>query len=142
MTGSPTGPHRPWSDRTGRTVSAAVTVLLALIVIGGLMDGPRGEDDRIDSLTAVIKCPQCRGESIKESSAVTARTMREIVAEQVADGRSDDEILDYFRGLYGDQAILDPGLSAATVMLWVVPALVLAGGVGTMIWLSKARERQ
>jgi cytochrome c-type biogenesis protein CcmH/NrfF len=138
---SPTSP-RPWSERTGRVVSAAVTVLLALIVIGGLMNGPEGESDRIDSLTAVIKCPQCRGESIKESSAVTARTMREIVAEQVTEGRSDVEILDYFRGLYGDQAILDPGLSATTVVLWAVPALVLAGGVGTMIWLSKARAQQ
>ena len=142
MTDVSTARVRPWSERTGRIVSALVTVLLALIVIGGLINGPQGESDRIESLTAVIKCPQCRGESIKESSAVTARTMRAIVAEQVTEGRSDDEILDYFRGLYGDQAILDPGLSASTVALWVVPAAVLAGGVGTMIWLSKARARQ
>jgi len=142
MTRQSAAGSRPWADRTGRILSAAVTVLLALIVIGGLIDGPPDDGDRIETLTAVIKCPQCRGESIKESSAVTARTMRQIVAEQVADGRSDDEILDYFRGLYGDQAILDPGLSATTVALWAVPALVLAGGIGTLIWLSKERARQ
>ncbi len=92
-------------------------------------------------LTAIIKCPQCRGESIKDSSAVTARTMREMVAEQVAAGRTDDEVLDFFRGLYGDQAILDPGLTASTVVLWAVPALVLAGGIGAVVWLSKVRDR-
>ncbi|MGI9648097.1 MAG: cytochrome c-type biogenesis protein [Acidimicrobiia bacterium] len=142
MTGGPANPVRPWSRRTGRMVSGGLTVILALIVIAGLVNGPEGESDRVDSLTAVIKCPQCQGESIKDSSAVTARTMREIVVEQVAAGRSDDQILDYFRGLYGDQAILDPGLTASTVVLWAVPAMVLAGGVGTLIWLTRARRRQ
>lgn len=123
-----------------RLLAGAVTIALAAIVVGGLMAGPSSGGDRVESLTAIIKCPQCAGESIKDSSALTARTMRTIVAEQVADGRSDDEILDFFRDLYGDQAILDPGFSASTIALWAVPAVALVGWIGMVAWLRRGRD--
>lgn len=136
-------PERPTVRGRGlRDVLAAlVTAVLAAIVIVGLVTGPESTDDRVDSLTAIIKCPQCQGESIKDSAALTARTMRTMVAEQVAEGRTDDEILDFFRDLYGDQAILDPGVSAATIALWAVPAAALVGGLGMVAWLRRARGR-
>lgn len=136
MTARPTAPG---DGRARRFLAGLVTVVLAAIVVGGLLTGPESADDRVDSLTAVIKCPQCRGESIKDSSALTARTMRTMVAEQVAEGRSDEQILDFFRDLYGDQAILDPGFSASTVALWAIPAAALVGGIGMVTWLRKAR---
>ncbi len=120
-------------------VAAVVTIVLAAIVLAGIASGPAQPGNRVDSLAAVIRCPQCRGESIKDSSAPTARTMRLIVAEQVDAGQTDKEILDYFRGLYGDQVILDPGLSASTIALWAIPALTLAAGIGMMRWLVRSR---
>lgn len=126
-------------DTIRRVMAGLLTVVLASIVIIGIAAGPEQGGDRVDSLTAIIKCPQCRGESIKDSSALTARTMRTMVEERVADGQTDDEILDFFRGLYGDQAILDPGLSTTTVALWAIPALALAGGVVAVVRLSWLR---
>ena len=122
-----------------RLLGWLLTAVLAGIVGFGIITGPSEPGDRVDSLSAIIKCPQCQGESIKDSSALTARTMRTIVAEQVAEGRTDDEILDFFRGLYGDQAILEPGLSASTIALWGVPALSLVGGIWLVIWMSRRR---
>lgn len=123
-----------------RAVSVTVlTIVLAAIVLAGIASGPAQPGSRVDSLAAVIRCPQCQGESIKDSSAPTARTMRLIVAEQVDAGQTDREILDYFRGLYGDQAILDPGLSTSTVALWAIPALTLAAGVAMVRRLARNR---
>jgi len=134
-----TSVHAAKPDTIRRALAGLLTVVLASIVIIGIAAGPERGGDRVESLTAIIKCPQCRGESIKDSSALTARTMRTMVEERVADGQSDDEILDFFRGLYGDQAILDPGLSATTVALWAIPALALAGGVVAVARLSRLR---
>ena len=125
-----------------RTAVTLLTVVLAAIVVVGIAAGPEGTGDRVESLTAIIKCPQCQGESIKDSSALTARTMRTMVEERVAEGQTDDEILDFFRGLYGDQAILDPGLSANTVALWAVPAAALVGGVVAVVQLNQKRRAQ
>ena len=129
-------PDRLWDVR--KALATLITVGLAAIVVAGLVAGPESSEDRVASLSAVIKCPQCQGESIRDSAALTARTMRTMVAEQVAEGRSDDEILDFFRDLYGDQAILDPGLSATTIALWAVPAAALVGGIGMVAWLKRA----
>ena len=105
-------------------VATVITIVLAAIVLAGIAAGPTRPGNRVDSLAAVIRCPQCQGESIKDSSAPTARTMRLIVAEQVDAGQTNREILDYFRGLYGDQVILDPGLSASTIgVLFGVPVI-------------------
>lgn len=125
-----------------RALATALTIVLASIVIVGIAVGPDRPGDRVESLTAIIRCPQCQGESIKDSSALTARTMRTMVAEQVGEGQTDEEILDFFRGLYGDQAILDPGLSASTIALWAIPALALTGGVAAVAWLGRDRRRQ
>ncbi len=125
-----------------RALATALTIVLASIVIVGIAVGPDQPGDRVESLTAIIRCPQCQGESIKDSSALTARTMRTMVAEQVGEGQTDEEILDFFRGLYGDQAILDPGLSASTIALWAIPALALTGGVAAVAWLGRDRRRQ
>ncbi len=120
--------------------ATALTIVLAAIVLAGIVSGPAEPGNRVDSLAAVIRCPQCHGESIKDSSAPTARTMRLIVAEQVDAGQTDKQILDYFRGLYGDQAILEPGLSTSTVALWAIPALTLAAGIATIRWLARRRN--
>ena len=121
-------------------VGTIVTIVLAAIVLAGIAAGPAEPSNRIDSLAAVIRCPQCHGESIKDSSAPTARTMRLIVAERVDAGETDREILDYFRSLYGDQAILRPGLSTSTVALWAVPALTLFAGIAIMRWFARSRD--
>ena len=121
-------------------VVTVVTIVLAAIVLAGIAAGPIEPGNRVDSLAAVIRCPQCHGESIKDSSAPTARTMRLIVAERVDAGQTDGEILDYFRGLYGDQAILSPGLSTSTVALWAVPAFTLFAGIAIVRWLARNRS--
>lgn len=130
----------PQPIRARQALGWLVTAVLVSIVGFGIIAGPSKPGDRVDSLSAIIKCPQCQGESIKDSSALTARTMRTMVAEQVAEGRTDEEILDFFRSRYGDQAILDPGLSAATVALWAVPAVFLAGGVSLVVWMGRRRD--
>ncbi len=114
-----------------------LTVVLAGIVLAGIVAGPTEPGSRVDSLTALIRCPQCQGESIKDSSAPTARTMRLIVAEQIEAGQTDREILDYFRGLYGEQVVLDPGLSTGTIALWAIPALTLVAGLGLIRWQAR-----
>lgn len=129
----------PASARARSVLGWLITAVLAAIVAFGIVTGPSEPGDRVESLSAIIKCPQCQGESIKDSAALTARTMRTMVAEQVAEGRTDKEILDFFRGLYGNQAILDPGLSATTLALWAVPALSLAGGVWLVVWMARRR---
>ncbi|MGH3951238.1 MAG: cytochrome c-type biogenesis protein, partial [Pseudonocardiaceae bacterium] len=78
--------------------------------------------------------PVCRSVSIAESPSETAEVMRLAVAQQVTAGRSDEQIIDYFRARYGDWVLLDPPASGSTLPLWVLPfAGAVAGGFALLV---------
>jgi hypothetical protein len=51
--------------------------------------------------------------------------MREVITEQIAAGRSPDQVRDWFVQRYGAEVLADPSNRGAGVLLWVLPGLVL-----------------
>lgn len=119
---------------------AGIVALLVVAVVGMLATGSTPKD-RAYELEQRLRCPVCQSVSIADSPSETAQTMRVAVAEQVAAGRSDEQIIDYFRARYGDWVLLDPPATGPTLLVWLLP---LAGAViGTAALLTmRARRRQ
>ncbi len=128
------------SERLRRWIGAIVTIALAAVVVVGIAIGDPSEEDRVRSLGARIKCPVCQGEPILDSPAETARAMMDIVAERVAAGESDEQIIDYFTERYGDGILLDPPVAGRTLLLWVLPFVALAAGV--VLILGRRRKHE
>lgn len=63
--------------------------------------------------------------------------MREVVAERIAEGRTDEEILAEFRGAYGDWVLLSPPPLDLRGLIWVVP--LGAAAVGLAVALRRTR---
>ncbi len=98
------------------------------------------EEARVRALAATLRCPVCQSESILESQAATAREMMVLLREQMAEGASDAEIVDFFRSRYGDFVTLAPPPTAAGRAIWALPpVLLLAGG---LIWARSVRPRR
>ncbi len=88
-----------------------------------------------------LRCLVCQGESIDESGAPLAAELRHLVRQQMADGRSDQEIEDYLKARYGNFILMKPPLQADTYFLWLAPFLVLIGAGAVAIFvISKARR--
>lgn len=117
------------SDRTTRWPAALLTVALAVVVLYGIVVPEPTPTDRVGSLSSRIKCPVCQGEAIAESPSQIARDMVGVVDELVAAGRTDEEVLDFFRQRYGDGIVLDPGWSVRTLALWLAAPVALVVGV-------------
>jgi len=64
-----------------------------------------------------------------------ARAQLDKVRELVTEGKSDEEIYDYFVDRYGEWALMEPRKSGVTLGLWLFPALLLLGGL-LVIWNS------
>ncbi|MDA2982880.1 MAG: hypothetical protein O3A34_02285, partial [Actinomycetota bacterium] len=64
--------------KTRRSVWLAMFLLVAVLLVFGSTrtGGPQTQQDRIDSLTAVLACPTCSGESVFVSRAVAAESIR------------------------------------------------------------------
>jgi cytochrome c-type biogenesis protein CcmH len=98
---------------------------------------------RARALQRQLRCLVCQGESIDESGSPFAADVRHLVRQQIADGKSDQQIEDFLVARYGDFILMRPPLQSDTWLLWLAPFLVLglAGGVAWMT-IKKAASRE
>lgn len=128
------------SSTLRRWLAGVVTVALAAVVVAGIAIGEDSESDRVQSLGERLKCPVCQGEPIADSPAEMARAMMEIVAEKVAAGESDDQIVAFFTARYGDGILLDPPFEGKTLALWILPVVAALAGVALILGSRRAPE--
>jgi cytochrome c-type biogenesis protein CcmH len=95
-------------------------------------------DARAKSIASRLRCPVCQGESIQDSPAELAAQMKTLVREQLAQGRSESEVLDYFTQKYGQWILLEPKAQGLNLIVYWVPVLFLAIG-GGVLWMMVRR---
>src|SRR6185369_6405265 len=59
-------------------------------------------EQRARDLSREIRCVVCQSQSVADSDADIARELRVLIREQIAAGKSDQEIRDYLVARYGD----------------------------------------
>lgn len=91
------------------------------------------QEERAQALFHELRCVVCQGEAIADSPADVARDMRMTVREQIAQGKSDDEVMDYFVHQYGERVRMMPTLSRGNFILWFSPFFVLLLGAW-IVW--------
>jgi cytochrome c-type biogenesis protein CcmH len=105
---------------------------LAIALVAVVLSAPAPPEDRARAIGSQIRCPVCQGEAIIDSPSETARAMMEQVRARIAEGRTDDEIINELLSAYGGSLLLDPPARGATLWLWLAPVVALAAG-GAMI---------
>ena len=115
-------------DNLLRWGPVVLAIALAAVVVIGLASSTPAAD-RAEQLASQLRCPVCQSESVADSTATTAREMRDQIDRFVAEGRSDADILAYYEARYGRWIRLSPPLAADTVLLWAAPVIVLLIGV-------------
>lgn len=96
------------------------------------------QEQRFRNLIEELRCPKCQNQSISDSDADIAQDMREQVAEMLREGRSDEEIVQFFVTRYGDFVTYKPPVNAETMILWAGPGVVFV--IGLMLVLLQIRR--
>jgi cytochrome c-type biogenesis protein CcmH len=119
---------------------AIIAGVLAVATAVAVAAMPRAETpaQRVERIAAELRCPVCQGLAVADSPSDTARAMRALVEQRVAEGRTDDEIRDEFRRAYGDWILLSPPLLDARGAVWLLPLVVLIAGA-VVAWLRLGR---
>ena len=91
------------------------------------------QEQKAKGLMAELRCLTCQNQSILDSNAPQAETMRAEVRQQIKAGRQPEEIRAYFVDRYGDWVSFVPPARADTMLLWAAPLLLLAVGVA-LVW--------
>lgn len=88
-----------------------------------------------------IRCPVCQGESAGESNSGIAQEMRKIIAEQLAAGKSEAQIQQFFVDRYGDWILYSPPRRGLTLWVWLSPVLAI-GLLGFGLWRYQAMTKK
>jgi cytochrome c-type biogenesis protein CcmH len=85
-----------------------------------------------------LRCIQCQGQSIADSDAHMAETMRAEVRQQIASGKQPDAIRQWMIQRYGEWVSFEPEMKGAGLLLWLTPLLVLLAA----IWIARGLFRK
>ena len=77
-----------------------------------------------------LRCPVCRGESAAESNAGVTEEMRRQIAEMLKEGKSEEEIIQYFVDRYTDWILYEPPKKGLGLIVWLAPLI----GLGIFGW--------
>ena len=120
--------------------------VLALVLVGALALGSRGrpgpptEDQRVERITSVVRCPTCRGLSAAQSDAPSAESIRDEVRRRVQAGETDAQVKGYLVSRYGEDILLQPEAEGVGVLVWALPLVAGVAAVGGLVVVLRGRR--
>ena len=98
---------------------------------------------RYKALSQELRCPKCQNQNIADSNAPISRDLRAIVHEQLEEGATDEEIIDFLVDRYGEFVRYRPGMDSNTLWLWSAPVILLIMAVAVVVTqIRKDRDGQ
>ena len=109
----------------------------ALLALGGLVVvevlRPAAAPTRAEQarqIASELRCPDCQALSVAESETASAANIRREIAEQLAAGRTPEQVRAFFVARYGDWILLAP----TSPFAWWMPVVAIAVGIGLFAW--------
>ena len=124
------------------TALGAVLVVALVLGSGILTSSPPTDAQRAAAIESVVRCPTCEDLSVAQSTAPTAVAVRAAVNQQIAEGRSDQQIESYLVDRYGSSIVLDPPASGWSLLVWLLPVLGGCAATAALVVVLVRRRRQ
>ncbi|GCE14377.1 cytochrome c-type biogenesis protein [Tengunoibacter tsumagoiensis] len=98
-------------------------------------------EQRTHNVAAQLKCPVCQNESVADSSADLAQQMRANIRLQLQAGKSEQEVLAFYRSRYGSDIVLSPAWQGLSLLAWLVPILLFVLGGSLIFFVLRDWQR-
>ncbi len=99
------------------------------------------QQERFNALSDQLRCPMCLNSNLSGSDAPIAADLRAEIYEQILDGRTNDQIIDFMTQRYGDFINYRPPLNSGTFLLWFGPLILLFAGM-LIVWRMGKNSQQ
>ena len=112
-----------------RIVSLMLCCLLILILVPSLLAQEVVTDDEVNEVAKDLYCPVCESTPLDVCPTQACADWREVIRTQLSEGRSQEEINEYFARQYGDGVLAEPPRRGISLVLWIFPIVgVVVGG--------------
>lgn len=132
------------SPRNSLAVLAIISLLVCATAQGAWAITPEiyladtAQEARARKLFHALRCTVCQGESIADSPASIAQSLRQEVRDRIQNGESDEAILALLTQQYGEGILMTPPLTNRTALLWFGPLLALLAGTSLVVAYFRA----
>lgn len=101
------------------------------------LDDP-AKEQQAQALMETLRCLQCQGQSIADSDAPIAGSMRSLVRERIAAGEQPEAIRGWLIERYGDYVSYAPQLTSLTWPLFALPVVLI--GLAALLLRKRFRR--
>jgi len=115
-----------------RTVSWLLVAVIgvAALLYGSIDEGPpRTDADRAYEMAKTLACPVCAGQSVAESDATVAKSIRRSIAVWIDEGQSDAFIRASVVDRFGEEVDYTPSATGIGSLVWILPVVGGAGAI-------------
>jgi cytochrome c-type biogenesis protein CcmH len=123
--------------RLGVAVSAfsfAGLLWLCFAVGSASAQQPTPSDDEVNAVAKKLYCPVCENIPLDVCPTQACTQWRATIREKLAEGWTEQQILDYFVVQYGERVLAQPSTRGLNVLVWVLPPLLALAGIGFYVF--------
>ena len=107
---------------------ALVLVLTGLFYQTASAQDTAPTDDEVNAIAKQLFCPVCENTPLDVCPTEACRQWRELIRQMLAEGKTEQEIKDYFVANYGARVLSEPPRTGFNWLVYLVPpVLILAG---------------
>jgi cytochrome c-type biogenesis protein CcmH len=113
-------------------IAIAALLALAALVLVELLRSPAAptQAEQAQQIAGDLRCPDCQALSVAESQTAAAAAIRRQIVEQLAAGKTAEQVRAYFVARYGEWILLAP----TSPFAWWIPAAAVLVGIGVLAW--------
>jgi cytochrome c-type biogenesis protein CcmH len=89
---------------------------------------PTPTDDEVNAIARQLYCPVCENTPLDVCPTEACRQWRELIRTQLAEGRSEAEIKQYFVDNYGARVLGEPPRTGLNWLIYILPPVVILAG--------------
>lgn len=118
-----------------------VFLVVALALTPAVVSAQLADEDlerEAQAIDKMIMCPVCPAETIDQAQVEISFQMRAVIREMLAEGRTRDEVLDYFVDRYGADILAAPPKSGANLVAWILPVAGVVAGIAVLFLVVRS----
>src|SRR5574342_405641 len=122
---------------------AAVSSLLAASTAYAQSDQPvTPTDDDVNRVAKQLYCPVCPNTPLDVCQTKACEDWRAQIRDQLAQGWTDQQVIDYFVAQFGERVLAEPQRKGFTSLVWFLPFLVVLVGAGIVYEVLRNWRKQ
>jgi cytochrome c-type biogenesis protein CcmH len=110
----------------------AAVAAVALILGAHRASAPSLEGE-VQHIAGLVRCPVCAGETAAQSQSPPSVEIRSQIRQDLKAGMNQGQVLDQLVRAYGPGILEKPQASGVSLVVWVAPLVVVAGGLVVLV---------